>query len=83
MKFQGTQAIKEMKKTHNIGIMSYEKMKKRNIAIARGEYTPMHGDPKVFFPSADSIQAMKEACRQNLLSFDTIDELMADLTGDD
>jgi len=49
LKFQGTQARKEMKKTHNIGIMSYEKMKKRNIAIARGEYTPVHGDPKVYF----------------------------------
>ena len=69
-----------MKKTHNIGIMSYEKMKKRNIAIARGEYTPMHADPKVFFPSANSIQALKEARRQNLPPFDTIDELMADLT---
>ena len=83
MKFQDTQASKEMQKTRNIGIMSYEKMKKRNIAIARGEYAPKHGDPKVFFPSADSIQAMKEAHRQNLPSFDSVDELMADLTGDD
>lgn len=72
-----------MKKIQNFGIMSYERMKKRNIAIARGEYAPKHDDPKVFFPSADSVQAMKEARRQDLPSFETIDALMADLNADE
>lgn len=72
-----------MKKIHKFGIMSYEKMKKRNIAIARGEHAPTPADPKIFFPSAESIQAMKEAHCGNLPSFDSVDELMADLTGDD
>jgi len=34
-------------------------------------------------PNAETIEAMKEARRGNLPSFDTVDELMADLNADD
>jgi predicted transcriptional regulator len=34
-----------------IGIMPQEKMRARAIAIARGEYKPKPGEPKIWFPS--------------------------------
>lgn len=41
-------------KTLNIGIASYEEMKARTLAIARGELEPKPGDPQVWFPSPES-----------------------------
>ena len=41
-------------KTLRVGIASYEQMKARTIAIARGEYRPQAGEPKVWFPSTES-----------------------------
>ncbi|MDQ2774490.1 MAG: helix-turn-helix domain-containing protein [Acidobacteriota bacterium] len=41
-------------KTLKIGIASYEEMKARTMAIARGEAKPRPGDPKVWFTSAES-----------------------------
>jgi predicted transcriptional regulator len=41
-------------KTLRIGIASYEEMKARTIAIARGQYKPAAGEPKVWFTSAES-----------------------------
>ena len=41
-------------RTLRVGIASYEQMKARTMAIARGEYTPAPGEPKVWFPSAES-----------------------------
>jgi predicted transcriptional regulator len=41
-------------KTLRIGIASYEEMKARTLAIARGDLKPKPGDPKVWFTSADS-----------------------------
>ena len=38
-----------------IGIMPPEKMRARAIAIARGEYKPKSGEPKVWFPSMKSV----------------------------
>lgn len=38
-----------------IGIMPPEKMRARAIAIARGEYKPKPGEPKVWFPSMKSV----------------------------
>jgi predicted transcriptional regulator len=38
-----------------IGIASYEEMKARTLAIARGELKPKVTDPKVWFPSAESL----------------------------
>jgi len=41
-------------KTLKIGIASYEEMKARTIAIARGELRPKAGEPKVWFTSTES-----------------------------
>ena len=41
-------------KTLRVGIASYEQMKARTIAIARGEYRPAANEPKVWFTSAES-----------------------------
>jgi predicted transcriptional regulator len=41
-------------KTLRVGIASYEQMKARTLAIARGEYRPAAGEPKVWFRSSES-----------------------------
>ena len=41
-------------KTLKIGIASYEDMKARTMAIARGKLKPKAGDPKVWFTSTES-----------------------------
>lgn len=41
-------------KTLRVGIASYEQMKARTLAIARGEYKPAAGEPKVWFTSTES-----------------------------
>ena len=38
-----------------VGIASYADMKARTMAIARGELKPGPGDPKVWFPSTESL----------------------------
>ena len=38
-----------------VGIASYSDMKARTMAIARGKLKPQPGDPKVWFPSAESL----------------------------
>ncbi|MGA2130790.1 MAG: helix-turn-helix domain-containing protein [Bryobacteraceae bacterium] len=41
-------------KTLRVGIASYEQMKARTIAVARGDYRPSASDPKIWFTSAGS-----------------------------
>lgn len=41
-------------KTLKIGIASYEDMKARTLAIAKGEITPKTNEPKVWFTSPES-----------------------------
>lgn len=41
-------------KTLKVGIASYEAMKARTLAIAKGELQPKSGDPKVWFTSPES-----------------------------
>ena len=41
-------------RTLRVGIASYEQMKARTLAIARGEYKATAGEPKVWFTSAES-----------------------------
>ena len=41
-------------KTLRVGIASYEEMKARSLAIARGRYKPSADEPKVWFASAES-----------------------------
>ena len=38
-----------------VGIMSQERMRERVLAIARGEYKPRPGEPKVWFTSMRSL----------------------------
>lgn len=42
-------------KTLIVGIASYEQIKKRTLAIARGEYKPKKDEPKVWFTSIESL----------------------------
>ncbi len=42
-------------RTLRIGIASYKDMKARTMAIARGEIKPRPSDPKVWFPSTESL----------------------------
>src|ERR1035438_1371130 len=44
----------DLMRTLRVGIASYEQMKARTVAIARGEYKPAAGEPKVWFTSAES-----------------------------
>ena len=41
-------------KTLKVGIASYEDMKARTLAVARGEVKPLAGEPKVWFTSPES-----------------------------
>jgi predicted transcriptional regulator len=41
-------------RTLRVGIASYKEMKARTFAIARGEYKPTAGEPKVWFTSTES-----------------------------
>ncbi len=38
-----------------IGIMSQDKIRKRVLAIARGEHKPGSDEPKIWFPSMKSV----------------------------
>jgi predicted transcriptional regulator len=54
-------------KTLRVGIASYEQMKARTIAIARGKYKPAAGEPKVWFPSAESFARVLSDRNRTLL----------------
>ncbi len=41
-------------RTLRVGITGYEQVKARTLAIARGEYRPAAGEPKVWFTSTES-----------------------------
>ena len=38
-----------------IGIMSQDKIRRRVLAIARGDYKPKRNEPKIWFPSMKSV----------------------------
>lgn len=69
-----------------VGIATYEEMKARSMAIARGELRVGPNDPKVWFPSTESFARVLSAGNRELLgviaekSPSSIDEL-ARLTG--
>jgi predicted transcriptional regulator len=73
-------------KTLKIGIASYEQMKARTMAIARGTHRVAPGEPKVWFTSIESVAKVLSAGNRELLKViaaerpQSIDEL-ADLTG--
>ena len=53
--------------TLRVGIASYEKMKQRTRAIARGELKPGPRDPKVWFPSTESMARILSSKNRMLL----------------
>ena len=55
-------------KTLQIGIASYEQMKARTLAIARGESKPARGAPAVWFPSVESFAKVLSERNQELLA---------------
>jgi predicted transcriptional regulator len=55
-------------KTLKIGIASYEDMKARTMAIARGELHPKPGDPKVWFTSPESFAKLLSNRNRALLA---------------
>lgn len=55
-------------KTLKIGIASYEAMKERTLAIARGELHPKPGDPKVWFTSPESFAKLLSNRNRALLA---------------
>ena len=59
-------------KVLNIGIISYQDYKKRSLAIAKGEYRPKSGEPKIWF---ESLQSMAQVLsNENQLLLKTIME---------
>ena len=50
-----------------VGIMSQEEYRQRTIAIAKGEYAPKHGEPKVWFESLQSMAQVLSNENQELL----------------
>jgi predicted transcriptional regulator len=72
--------------TLKIGIASYEEMKARSMAIARGERRTAPGEPKVWFTSTESFAKVLSAGNRALLRIiaerapKSLDELVA-LTG--
>jgi predicted transcriptional regulator len=55
-------------KALRVGIASYEDMKARTMAIARGTLRPKAGDPKVWFPSTESLARVLSAKNRTLLA---------------
>jgi len=53
--------------TLKVGIATYEQMKQRTIAIARGELKPGPQDPKVWFTSTESMARILSARNRKLL----------------
>ena len=54
-------------KTLRVGIESYQQMKARTMAIARGEYNPMKGEPTVWFTSIESFAKVLSGRNRELL----------------
>lgn len=54
-------------KTLTIGIASFKTYKARALAIARGEYKPKPGEPKIWFSSIESFAQILSTKNQKLL----------------
>jgi len=72
--------------TLKIGIATYDQMKARTMAIAKGEHKPKRGEPKVWFTSMESFARILSDRNRELLDMmietepDSIAEL-AELSG--
>lgn len=54
-------------KVMKVGIMSREEYRERTLAIARGEYKPKRGEPKIWFESIQSMAQVLSSENQELL----------------
>ena len=54
--------------TLNVGIASYDRMKARTMAIARGEHEPVKGEPAVWFTSVESFAKVLSQRNRELLA---------------
>ncbi len=63
-------------KTLKVGIASYEDMQGRTMAIARGEWKPKRGEPKIWFTSMESFA--KVLSDRNRALLDLIAEVQPD-----
>ena len=54
-------------KTLKVGIASQEEYKKRTIAVAKGEYVPEKGEPKVWFESLATLSQVLSDQNRDLL----------------
>lgn len=59
--------VGESMNTLRIGIASFDTVKARTVAIARGEYRPGPNEPKVWFPSIESVATVLSAGNRALL----------------
>lgn len=55
------------RKVMRVGIMPRDAFRKRTIKIAKGEYTPKRGEPKVWFESVQSMAQVLSNANQELL----------------
>ena len=55
-------------KTLKIGIASYDRMKQRTMAIARGDHKPAKGEPTVWFTSIESFARVLSGRNRELLA---------------
>ncbi|OFW00201.1 MAG: hypothetical protein A3G20_04540 [Acidobacteria bacterium RIFCSPLOWO2_12_FULL_59_11] len=55
------------RKVLKVGIMPYQEMKARSVAIAKGRYKPSPGEPKVWFASLKSLASVLSEENQALL----------------
>jgi len=55
-------------KTLKIGIATLDQFRDRTIAIARGEYKPRPGEPKIWFTSLESLAKLLSAKNRSLLT---------------
>ena len=53
--------------TLKIGIATYDEMKARTMAIAKGEHKPKRGEPKVWFTSMESFARILSDRNRDLL----------------
>lgn len=55
------------RKVLKVGILSRDDYKRRTIAIAKGEYAPGKGEPKIWFESIQSLAQILSSQNQELL----------------
>ncbi len=68
LELNGVKTVKKHLKKVKIGIMPFEDFKKHTVAIAKGEYKPKRGEPKIWFNSIKSLAHVLSEDNRTLLS---------------